>query len=385
MLDIRESEIIEFVKTKMTDSNPNHKAIFENFAVQGTFASCAPIGEGHINDTFLVKTAEAGFPDYVIQRINHAIFTNVDGLMENIQRVTSHLHKKLTEEPAGAGQTVAMRLFETKSHQTYFQDLQGNYWRCFEFVKNSTTNNAPLSPRRAFEGGKALGKFQFLLSDLPGEPLFEILPDFHNLKKRLENFNRSLSKNPVGRADSVKTEIEKMLVRADEMLLVYRLGEAGKIPVRITHNDTKFNNILFDDDGNAICIIDLDTVMPGYVLYDFGDAIRTLANAATEDEDDLSKVSFDLVLYKSFAQGYLAEAGKFLTQTEKQHLAFSAKLLTYIMGLRFLTDYIAGDVYYKISRPNHNIVRGRNQICLLESMEGNFGEMQRVIGEIAAG
>lgn len=366
-------------------SNPDYKSIFEQFKTEGTFASCAPIGEGHINDTFLVKTVEAGFPDYVIQRINHAIFTNVDGLMENIQRVTSHLHNKLTEEPAGAGQTVAMRLFETKNHRTYFQDLQGNYWRCFEFVKNSTTNEAPLSPRRAFEGGKALGKFQFLLSDLPGEPLFEILPDFHNLKKRLENFNRSLSQNPVGRADSVKTEIEKMLSRADEMLLVYRLGEAGKIPVRITHNDTKFNNILFDENGNAICIIDLDTVMPGYVLYDFGDAIRTLANTATEDEDDLSKVSFDLVLYKSFAQGYLAEAGKFLTQTEKQHLAFSAKLLTYIMGLRFLTDYIAGDVYYKISRPDHNIVRARNQIYLLESMEGNFGEMQRLIGEIAAG
>jgi thiamine kinase-like enzyme len=366
-------------------SNPDYKAIFENFAVEGTFASCAPIGEGHINDTFLVKTVETNCPDFVIQRINHSIFKNVDGLMENIQRVTSHLQKKLSENPIMAGNTVAMRLYETKNHKMYFKDLQGNYWRCFEFVKNHTNNDAPLSPHRAFEGGKALGKFQLLLYDLPGEPLFEILPNFHNLKKRLENFELALSQNQVERADSVKTEIEKMLARADEMLLVYRLGEAGKIPVRITHNDTKFNNILFDDNENAICIIDLDTVMPGFVLYDFGDAIRTLANTATEDEADLSVVNFDLLLYKNFSQGYLDEASKFLTPTEKEHLAFSAKLLTYIMGLRFLTDHIAGDVYYKISRPGHNIVRARNQIRLLECMEENFGGMQKIIAEMQAG
>jgi len=364
------------------NSNPNHKAIFENFAVEGTFASCAPIGEGHINDTFLVKTVETGCPDFVIQRINHSIFKNVDGLMENIQRVTSHLHKKLSENPIIAGKTVAMRLYETKNRKMYFKDLQGNYWRCFEFVKNHTNNDASLSPHRAFEGGKALGKFQLLLSALPGEPLFDILPDFHNLKKRLENFELALSQNPVGRKELVKTEIEKMQSRADEMLLVYRLGEAGKLPVRITHNDTKFNNILFDDNENAICIIDLDTVMNGFVLYDFGDAIRTLANTATEDETDLSKVHFDLPLFKYFARGYLAEASKFLTPTEKEHLSFSAKLLTYIMGLRFLTDYIAGDVYYKISKPDHNIIRARNQLCLLESMEENFAEMQKVITEI---
>jgi Ser/Thr protein kinase RdoA (MazF antagonist) len=365
-------------------SKPDYKSIFEQFKTEGTFASCAPIGEGHINDTFLAKTAEPEFPEYVIQRINHAIFKDVDGLMENIRRITSHLQNKLNEATSGAGHTVAMRLIETIGQKTYFKDLAGNYWRCFEFVKNHTNHDAPLSLHRAFEGGKALGKFQLLLSDLPGEPLFEILPDFHNLKKRLDNFNQALTQNPVGRVDSVKTEIEKMLDRADEMLLVYRLGEAGKIPVRITHNDTKFNNILFDDKENAICIIDLDTVMPGFVLYDFGDAIRTLANTATEDEDDLLKVSFDLVLYKSFAQGYLTEAGKFLTPTEKEHLAFSAKLLTYIMGLRFLTDHIAGDVYYKISRPSHNLVRARNQIRLLECMEENFGEMQKAIAEMHA-
>jgi thiamine kinase-like enzyme len=366
-------------------SNPDYKTIFEQFKTKGTFANCAPIGEGHINDTFLAKTAEPEFPDYVIQRINNNIFTNVDGLMENIRRVTSHLQNKLAEGSAGAVHTVAMRLIETIGQKNYFKDLTGNYWRCFEFVKNHTDHDAPLSPRRAFEGGKALGKFQFLLSDLPGEPLFEILPDFHNLKKRLDNFNLALNQNPVGRADSVKTEIEKMLARADEMLLVYRLGEAGKIPVRITHNDTKFNNILFDENENAICIIDLDTVMPGFVLYDFGDAIRTLANTATEDEADLSKVSFDLLLYKSFAQGYLTEAGKFLTPIEKEHLAFSAKLLTYIMGLRFLTDHIAGDVYYKIAKPGHNLVRARNQIRLLECMEENFGEMQTAIAEMQVG
>jgi len=366
----------------MKDLSSDYKTIFEVFAVQGTFATCTPIGEGHINDTFLVKTNETENPDYVIQRINHLIFKNVDGLMTNILRVTSHLHKKLLQEPAKSGHSLAMRLIETNNHKTYFKDLHGNYWRCFEFVKNSTNHDAPLSPHRAFEGGKALGKFQFLLSDLPGEPLFEVLPDFHNLKKRLENFDRALSQNPVGRAESVKIELEKIQARANEMLLVYRLGEAGKIPVRITHNDTKFNNILFDNSENAICIIDLDTVMNGFILFDFGDAVRSLANMATEDEADLFKIHFDLPLYQSFAQGYFAEARKFLTPTEIEHLAFSAKLLTYIMGLRFLTDYIAGDVYYKIAKPDHNLIRARNQICLLESMEENFNKMQDVIREI---
>jgi len=367
----------------MTDSKPDHKLIFQQFAVQGTFAGCNPIGEGHINDTFLAKTIETNCPDYVIQRINHNIFKNVDGLMENIRRVTSHLQKKLSAELTGEEHTVAMRLIETKKHQTYFSDLSGNYWRCFEFVKNSTKPNVPLSPNRASEGGKALGKFQYMLSNLPGGPLFEILPDFHNLKKRLETFGLTLAKNPAGRADSVKTEIEKILLRTDEMLLVYRLGEAGKIPVRITHNDTKFNNILFDDHENAICIIDLDTVMNGYVLYDFGDAIRTLANTASEDEKDLSKVHFDIGLYESFARGYYEEARKFLKSVETEYLAFSAKLLTYIIGLRFLTDYLAGDIYYKISCPEHNLIRARNQIKLLESMEENYAAMQAMISEIA--
>jgi thiamine kinase-like enzyme len=218
-----------------------------------------------------------------------------------------------------------------------------------------------------------------MLADLPGEPLHETIPFFHHIGKRLDTFLNSVRSNSAGRAAGVSEEIDFVLKRAEEMKTIIRLGNDGKIPLRITHNDTKFNNILFDNNDKALCVIDLDTVMPGYVHYDFGDAIRTAANVASEDETDLSRIRMDIELYKAFSQGYLSEAKNTINDVEKEYLAFSPKLITYTMAVRFLTDYLDGDIYYKIHHPNHNIDRARAQLKLVKSMEEQYDEMQRTI------
>jgi len=354
-------------------------SIFAQFDVKGSLTSCQPTGKGHINDTLFVKTDEPESPGYILQRINHAIFTNVPKLMENISRVTSHLKNKLAQSANDTSDEKVLELVKTKQGQTFTQDASGNYWRCYHYCPHTTQKEGDISPEQAFEGGKALGKFQALLADLPGEPLFEILPNFHNLAWRLDNLHNAEKANVAGRLTEVKDLVEKLHVRENEMLKVHRLGLLGKIPIRITHNDTKFNNILFNENGKAICIIDLDTVMNGYVLNDFGDAVRTLSNTSQEDEKDLSSVKFNLELYRKFAAGYLIEASHFITETETNLLAFSCKLLTYIMAVRFMTDYLAGDVYYKINNPLQNLYRAKNQIRLVECMEGQFEEMENVI------
>jgi hypothetical protein len=235
----------------------------------------------------------------------------------------------------------------------------------------------------ASEGGKAFGIFQFLTSDLEASSLYEILPDFHNISTRIATFRETVSRNPAGRVNEVQDEIDFVESRSEVMHTILRLGEKGLIPVRVTHNDTKFNNILFNNEDKAISVVDLDTVMPGYILFDFGDAIRTGANTAAEDEADLSKVNINLGLFKAYSQGYLGIARNFLNKTEIEHLAFSAKFMTYIIGLRFLTDHIDGDHYYKIHFPGHNLQRARAQLALVRSMEQNFREMQEIIGRLS--
>jgi len=361
----------------------NHQSVFEHFDVKGSFISCQPTGKGHINDTLLVKTDDPGCPGYILQRINHGIFTNVPKLMENISRVTAHLKNKLAQSGGENSNEKVLDLVRTKQGLTYVQDAAGNYWRCYHYCPHSPEKEGAVSPEQAFEGGKALGKFQALLADLPGEPLFEILPDFHNLAWRLNNLHKAEKENAVGRLQEVSELVEKIHLRENEMLKVHQLGLEGKIPVRITHNDTKFNNILFNENGKAICIIDLDTVMNGYVLNDFGDAVRTLSNTTREDEQDVSGLKFNMELYKKFAAGYISEARHFLTETETSLLAFSSKLLTYIMAVRFMTDYLAGDVYYKINHPLQNLYRAKNQIRLIECMEEQFEEMENVIRLLA--
>ncbi len=263
--------------------------------------------------------------------------------------------------------------------KTWIVDKDGNYWRMYIFISKHHSFNVVDSPDKAFEGGKAIGRFQAMLSDMPGGQLFETIPCFHDIEKRLEAFFTKVKENPVGRVDSVKQEIDQISRRTDEMKKILRLGKEGKIPLRITHNDTKFNNILLDENNKALCVIDLDTVMPGYIHYDFGDAIRTAANTASEDEDDLSKIKMDINLFKAYAEGYLSETIKTLNDIEIEYLAFAPKLITYTIAVRFLTDFIDGDNYFKIHHKYHNLQRTRAQLSLVMSMEEQYGDMQKII------
>ncbi len=262
------------------------------------------------------------------------------------------------------------------------QDEEGNFWRMFIFISNHQTYDIVDTPDKAFEGGKAIGRFQALLTDLPGKPLHETIPSFHDVEKRIDSFINTLKKDPEGRVRETLMETDFILKRADEMKIIQKLGKEGKIPVRITHNDTKFNNILFDENDKSLCIIDLDTVMPGYFHSDFGDAIRTGANIAAEDEKDLSKIKMDIDLFEAYARGYLSETSNTLNAIEKEYLAFAPLLMTYEQALRFLTDYIDGDKYYRIHHKHHNLQSTRAQIRLLESMEEQYGEMKKIIRKL---
>ena len=360
----------------------NLKEIFEYFEADGTFLKGEPYGSGHIHDTFRIETVEKEKDDYILQRLNNKIFKNIPELQQNIERVTVHLRNKISSIPGSDIKRECLRLIPTRDGLTWIVDNEGNFWRMYIFISRHHSYNVVDSPDKAFEGGKAIGRFQAMLSDMPGGPLFETIPLFHNIEKRLQTFNSKIMDNPVGRVDSVSEEIGQILNRADEMKIILRLGKEGKIPLRITHNDTKFNNILLDENDKALCVIDLDTVMPGYIHYDFGDAIRTAANTATEDEDDLSKVKMDINLFKAYAEGYLSETVETLNDVEKEYLAFAPRLITYTIAVRFLTDFIDGDNYFKIHHELHNLQRARAQLRLVMSMEEQYQDMKSIIRKL---
>jgi len=356
--------------------------IFDLFRADGTWSDGGPYGSGHIHDTFRVETAEKDKDDYILQKLNNKVFKNIPELQDNIERVTSHLHTRLLKIPGSDVKRESLTLIPSKEGKSWIIDDEGNFWRMYIFISDHRSYNIVDNPDKAFEGGKAIGRFQAMLSDLPGEPLFDTIPFFHDIEKRLETFVRTVEADPVKRAVSVENEIKFVLSRAGEMKIILNLGREGKIPVRITHNDTKFNNILLDKNDKALCVIDLDTVMPGYVHYDFGDAIRTAANIAAEDEKELSKVKMDIGLFEAYAKGYLSETRDTLNEIEKEYLAFAPRLITYTIAVRFLTDYIDGDHYFKIHHPHHNIQRARAQLKLVESMEIQYDKMKQIIGRL---
>jgi len=362
--------------------NYNLKDIFECFEADGTFLNGESYGSGHIHDTFRIETVEKEKDNYILQRLNNKIFKNIPELQHNIERVTVHLRNKLRSIPGSDIKRECLRLIPSRDGKTWINDNDGNFWRMYIFISNHHSYNVVDSPDKAFEGGKAIGRFQAMLSDMPGGPLFETIPWFHDIEKRLQTFNIKIIENPVGRVETVAKEIDQILDRAEEMKIILRLGKEGKIPLRITHNDTKFNNILLDENDKALCVIDLDTVMPGYVHYDFGDAIRTAANTASEDEDDLSKIKMDITLFKAYAEGYLSETGETLNTVEKEFLAFAPRLITYTIAVRFLTDFIDGDNYFKIHHPLHNLQRARAQLSLMMSMEDQYDEMKKIIRKL---
>ncbi len=357
----------------------NLKEIFDSFKTEGTWLKAEPFGSGHIHETFLVRTSEPEMDDYILQKINTVVFLNIPQLQENIERVTVHLRKKLSGIPGSDLKRECLQMIMCKDGKSWHTDAKGNFWRVFVFISNHRSYDIVDSPGKAFEGGRAIGRFQALLTDLGGRSLHETIPSFHDVEKRIAGFIKTLKRDTAGRSSVSTRETEFILSRTEEMKIIQKLGREDKIPVRITHNDTKFNNILFDENGKSLCIIDLDTVMPGYFHSDFGDAIRTGANVAAEDEEDLSRIHMDMDLFAAYAEGYLQETRGTLNAVEKEYLAFAPLVLTYEQALRFLNDYLDGDIYYKIHHENHNLQRARAQIRLLESMEGQYRKMQDII------
>ncbi|PTX18088.1 nucleotidyltransferase-like protein [Pontibacter mucosus] len=366
---------------KETDKQMDTKLrdVLAHFALEGGVSSVILYGSGHIHDTYAVKNSQPECPDYLLQRVNHHVFKNVPLLMENIEQVTEHLRQKLQDIPGARPEEEVLTLVPTQNNQSYYHDPEGNFWRVYLLLEGTRSYDIVETPQQAFEGGKAFGRFLALLADLDATQLHDSIPDFHNIENRLRLLAEAVKQDPVGRVAQVSKELGFVQQRAEEMSTIRRLGREGKLPLRTTHNDTKFNNVLLDKYDKALCVIDLDTVMPGYVAYDFGDAIRTTVNKAAEDEADLSKIKVDYDLFKAFTEGFLQETNAFLTEEEVNSLEPGVRLLPFIMGVRFLTDYIDGDNYYKIHFPEHNLQRARAQFRLVEVLEENRERLQNTI------
>lgn len=360
-------------------TNEEIKSILENFAIAGKFVEFYPIDDGHINDTLtVVYNVNGKEMRHLLQRINTTVFKNPDELMANVDCVTSFLRDKII---ASGGDTEREALYckPTRTGKKYFVDSKNRVWRLYNFVENSFSHNTIESKEIFFNAGKAFGDFQRQLADFPIDKLYETIPDFHNTGKRYKNLVNAINADPKGRVKYLGEEIEFCRARRNETYVLTGKTVIGDLPLRVTHNDTKLNNILFDKTTNEpICIVDLDTVMPGLSLYDFGDAIRFGANTAAEDEKDVSKVSLDLELYEQYVRGFLTTAGSSLVAEEVRLLPFSAKMMTLECGMRFLTDYIEGDVYFKIHYPDHNLVRCHTQFALVADMERKYDEMMKL-------
>jgi Ser/Thr protein kinase RdoA (MazF antagonist) len=354
-------------------------AIATRFQFRGQASTFTPYGNGHINDTFLVTCQTAGAPvRYILQRINRNVFHSPAAVMQNIERVTAHLAGQLQGHPDRARR--ALTLVVTRDGRDWHEDAQGETWRAYDFVEKARSYETATSVAQAFQAAHAFGHFQQQLASLPAPRLLETIPDFHHTPKRFTALQQAVAADVAGRAKLAQPEIEFALAHES---IVGALLEAG-LPERITHNDTKFNNVLLDDTtGESLCVIDLDTVMPGLALYDFGDMVRTTTSPAAEDEQDLSKVTMQFPLFEALVRGYLSAAGGFLTEAEKEFLAFSGKLITFEVGIRFLADYLNGDTYFKIHREGHNLDRCRTQFKLVESIELQEEKMNRLVESIA--
>jgi Ser/Thr protein kinase RdoA (MazF antagonist) len=360
--------------------------IVKRFRAWGDFVEAVPYGSGHINDTFKVTFGMAGAPvHYLLQRINHNIFKNPRAVMDNIVRVTNHVRSRLTEAGVADVTRHSLCVVFTRDAQPCHQDAEGNWWRMYLFVEGARTYDTIQNERQAFEAARAYARFQNMLADLPAPRLNETIPNFHNTPVRLEALKKAIAEDACNRAGEAHNEIAFVEKRASLCGRLLDRHAKGEIPERITHNDTKLNNVMLDDaTGEGVCVIDLDTVMPGLALYDFGDMVRSATAAASEDERDLSKVRMRPEMFKAIASGYLSEAG-FLNPAEREELVFSARLITQMIGMRFLTDYLQGDVYFKTKRPGQNLDRCRAQFKMVESMEAQQGEMERVVADAWSG
>lgn len=352
------------------------KGIVEKFNVEGTIASIRPLGNGLINDTYLVVTAGEN-DDYVLQRINNSIFQNVDLLQHNVEAVTSHIRKKLIEVGEDDISRKVLHFVETGEGKTYYMDGAGRYWRVSVFIPRAKTFEA-VTPEYSYYAGKAFGNFEAMLVDLP-ETLGETIPDFHNMELRMRQLREAVAQDAKGRLSEVRDIVDELESHAHEMCKAERMGREGKLPKRVCHCDTKVNNMMFDEEGRVLCVIDLDTVMPSFVFSDYGDFLRTGANFVAEDDPEIGKVGFREDIFESFTKGYLESAKSFLTPVETENLPYAVALFPYMQCVRFLTDYINGDTYYKIKYPEHNLVRTRNQLALFRCVYAKQEEMARFI------
>lgn len=362
--------------------NPvDFESVARRFVTRDAFVKAEPYGEGHINDTYAAwfRKADGGLYRMLLQRINTHVFPDPDGLMKNIAGVTAFLKEKITAE-GGDPLRETLTVLPTEDGRLFFRAADGSCYRMYVFIENAVTCQSCRDERDFYSCGVSFGNFQRLLADYPVAELTETIPDFHNTVKRFAAFKEAVQNDRLGRAAGARREIDFALMREKNAGALMEQLVSGALPYRVTHNDTKLNNILLDEKtGKGICVIDLDTVMPGAACFDFGDSIRFGASTAAEDETDLGKVSMSLRLYEVFTEGYLSVAGKFLTRAERNSLPVGARLMTFECGVRFLTDYLDGDAYFKIHRPGHNLDRCRTQFTLVADMESKMADMWKIV------
>lgn len=357
------------------------------FDFGGTVTSALRYGAGHINDTFAVCVQQDDDTEqrYILQRINQTVFRDVEGLMQNILGVTEHLRAKIA---AGGGDAKreTLTVLCTKQGKPYYLSPEGQAWRCYLFIENAICYQAADTLDIFKESARAFGNFTCLLEDYPAKTLTETIPYFHDTRKRFANLQKAVEENAAGRLEACRAEVEFALARKADCATLMDLLDAGELPLRVTHNDTKLNNVMIDEaTGKGLCVIDLDTVMPGLSLHDYGDSIRFGASTGAEDEPDLSKVHFSIQLFTTYTEGYLETAGAAMTPLEKKLMPWGARLMTLECGMRFLTDFLQGDTYFRTSRENHNLERCRTQFQLVREMEESWQEMNEIVANIANG
>ena len=350
------------------------------FATEGTVADIRPLGNGLINDTYKVSTKEADAPDYVLQRVNTTVFTDVDMLMDNIAAVTRHIRKKLEAANVTDIDRKVLRFIAADGGKLYHREADGTVWRMMVFIPNAKTYEA-VTPEYSYFAGNAFGHFEDMLVDIP-EKLGEVIPDFHNMEFRMKQLREVIEKNPAGRVgeDAVKQLLDLIGKDAEEMCKAERMGREGKLPKRVCHCDTKVNNMMFDEEGHVLCVIDLDTVMPSFVFSDYGDFLRSAANTTAEDDPDMSHVAFNEEIFKAFTRGYI-EGARFLTPVETENLPYAVALFPFMQSVRFLWDYLSGDHYWKCKYPQHNLDRARNQMRLYQCVREHDDMMREYIKE----
>lgn len=352
----------------------NLREILKNFNIEMT---TEPYGNGHINETYLVETE----PRYILQRINTSIFHKPDEVMANIDAVTKHLRKKIIAA-GGDPSRETLTVIPTVDGEPFYTAPDGGAYRLYQFIRNAKSFDRAETPEMFAASAHAFGKFQRMLADFPADSLYETIPNFHNTADRLRQFREALEKDAAGRVATSKTEIDFVLAHADCVTVVTDAIADGSVPLRVTHNDTKLNNVMLDEVSHkAVCVIDLDTVMPGSMLYDFGDALRFGASTGAEDETDLSKIEFDLTYFEAFTKAFLEELGDTITPRERELLPFSALLMTLECGMRFLADHLNGDTYFRIHRENHNLDRCRTQFKLVADMEKKLAQMAEIVNK----